>query len=191
MAETNMGSDVQEQVLSEVSEASSSLQINRRSFLAGAAGAAFAAGLEGRRVLAQSATSTVNLARVAIPSSFVTTSENKISALNDGAEPSSSRDRNNARYVLRRDREQASEALPWVQYTWSAPVAVNKVDVYWAIDPPRPPGIPGSEWGRTKAPAEYRILYWNGSDFVPVPQAKGLGIQGDQFNATTFDPGND
>ena len=180
-------SDAQEQVANRAGELPGSLPIDRRSFLAGVAGTAVAAGLDGGRALAQSASSTVNLARVATPSSFVTTSENKISALNDGAEPTSSRDRSNGRYVLRRDREQAGEALPWVQYTWSEPVAVNKVEVYWAIDPPRPPGIPGSEWGRTEAPASYRILYWNGSRFVPVAQAQGLGTLGDLFNATTFD----
>ena len=67
------------------------------------------------------------------------------------------------------------------------PVAINKMDIYWAIDPPRPNGPPGSGFGRTAAPASYRILYWNGSDFVPVSNAQGLGSSQDTFNTTSFD----
>ncbi len=36
-------------------------------------------------------------------------------------------------------------------------------------------------------PASYRILYWNGSDFVAVNQPEGFGVAADTFNATTFE----
>jgi hypothetical protein len=75
-----------------------------------------------------------------------------------------------------------------VQYEWSEPVEVNKVEVYWAVDHPRPGAIPGSAWPRLEAPQSYRILYWNENDFVPVSQPQGLGVAQDTFNSTTFEP---
>ena len=164
------------------------LSLNRRSFLAGVGGTAVLAGLNRSRAFALAAAtdSDLNLARVAVPSSLTMLSENRISTLNDGFTPASSRDRKNGSYVIRRAFEGDSRAQ-WVQYDWTKPVSINKIDVYWAIDPPRPNGPPGSGFGRSAAPASYRILYWNGSDFVPVSSAQGLGVAGDTFNTTSFD----
>ncbi len=168
-------------------QTSFSLALNRRDFLAGIAGSAVVAGVQGPKALAQIAGGhALNLARVAIPSSFVTTSENKISALNDGITPANSQDRKNSCYAVRHDDE-AGDVVPWVQYAWSKPITVAEVDVYWAIDAPRPDAPPGSEFARIAAPSSYRIVYWNGSDFAPVVNARGLGIAGDTFNSTSFD----
>ncbi|MGH9596677.1 MAG: hypothetical protein ACRD3K_07760 [Edaphobacter sp.] len=106
--------------------------------------------------------------------------------MNDGFNPASSRDRKNGSYVIRRGFGGDTRAQ-WVQYDWPKPVAIGKIDIYWAIDPPRPNAPPGSGFGRTAAPASYRVLYWNGSDFIPVSNAQGLGVAGDTFNATSFD----
>lgn len=163
----------------------SKLALSRRGFLAGFAGSAVLASVDGARTLAQSAPHRVNLAKVATPSSLITTSENKISAVNDGIAPESSRDRKNSLYALR--REHADEAAPWIEYAWSEPVSIDSVELYWAVDAPRPKGLPGSEGGLLAAPASYRILYWNGNDFGPVVNAKGLGTAADEFNATSFD----
>src|SRR5580698_10387230 len=165
------------------------LSLNRRSFLAGVGGTAVLAGLNRSKAFALTGDtdSELNLAKVAVPSSLVMLSENKIGSLNDGFTPASSRDRKNGSYVIRRGREDDSHSAQWVQYDWIKPVSINKIDVYWAIDPPRPNGPPGSGWGRTAAPVSYRILYWNGSEFVPVSNAKGLGLTGDTFNTTSFD----
>ena len=73
---------------------------------------------------------------------------------------------------------QAEDGEPWVQYEWSEPVNINKVEVYWAVDHPRPGAIPGSRWPTIHVPQSYRILYWNGTDFVPVNQAAGPGAGG-------------
>ena len=159
---------------------------NRRHFLAGMAGSAVLAGVSGPQALAE--TSDLNLARVAIPSSFVTTSENRISTLNDGFTPVDSHDRDHGSYAVRRDDEEAAGVEPWVQYTWSKPVRTSEVEVYWAVDRPRPNAPPGSEFVRITTPAAYRVLYWNGSAFVAVLNARGLGVAPDGFNATTFDP---
>ena len=61
--------------------------LSRRGFLACAARVAAVAGIDGAAALGQETQTPVNLARVATPSSQVTTSENKISALNDGFTP--------------------------------------------------------------------------------------------------------
>ena len=75
-----------------------------------------------------------------------------------------------------------------MQYVWSEPVAINKVEIYWAVDPPRPGALPGSSSLRRMAvPDSYRILYWNGSAFVLVREPKGMGVAADTFNTTTFE----
>ena len=163
--------------------------VDRRRFLQGCAGAALLTGVGGSRAWGEAAEqSHVNLARVAVATSLTTTSENKISALNDGFVPASSRDRSNGRYALRGEWEQRDAPPQWVQYAWSKPIAIDRVDVYWAIDAPAPKAIPGSESGRVLAPRAYRILYWNDSEFVPVAEPKGLGLAADCFNTTTFNP---
>ena len=161
--------------------------IDRRSFLAGVAGTAVVAGIQPSRALAQSSEAVVNLAKVAVPSSLLVTSENKISALNDGITPASSHDRTNGTYAIRHAWGEEDDSSQWVQYSWSEPVSINKVDVYWAIDRPRPAGYPGSEASRLAAPVSYRILYWNGGNYVPVGNAQGFGVAGDVFNTTSFE----
>ncbi len=162
------------------------LPFNRRNFLAGIAGTAVIAAWEPTHALAQTDNTPLNLAKVAIPSSLTTTSENKITALNDGFTPASSRDRKNGSYAVRTGFE-AEGPAQWVQYVWSKPVSINKIDIYWAIEPPRPNAPPGSRSARMVAPVSYRIFYWNGSGFAPVSKARGLGIEGDTFNTTSFD----
>ncbi len=147
-------------------------QFNRRSFLAGVAGTAVVASIDGGTALAQTSDAVVNLAKVAFPSAAFVTSENKITALNDGFTPASSHDLQNGAYALR----SRGGAAQWVQYEWSKPVSTNKIDVYWGLD--RRGG---------GAPASYKVLYWNGTDFVPVANAKGLTANADSFNTTTFD----
>ena len=160
------------------------IDASRRDFLAGLAGTAVLASIAGPDAVGQETRKELNIARVAVPSSFKVASENKISALNDGFVPADSFDRSHGIYALHIEENEQ----PWVQYEWSEPVSVNKVDVYWAVDHPRPGAIPGSSWPTLQVPASYRVLYWNGSDFVPVNQPQGLGVSADAFNATTFEP---
>jgi len=160
---------------------------NRREFVAGLAGAAIVGMLSGKDVAAQSTAGTANLARVAVPSSITMTSENRITALNDGFVPTNSFDRSHGRYALWSNRsEEASE--PWVEYEWSVPVTVGKVEIYWAADHPRPASLPGSSYPTMLAPASYRILFWSGSEFAPVVKPDGLGTATDRFNVTAFEP---
>jgi len=159
----------------------------RRDFLAGIGGAAALAALSSGPAFGQGPDAPLNVARVAVPSSRSLMSENKISALNDGFAPADSFDRTHALYAMWVDHS-AGERESWVQYEWSEPVSVNKIEVYWAAERPRPGAIPGSVGPGVQAPGSYRILYWNGSDFVPVQKPDGLGVDLNAFNATSFEP---
>ncbi|HEY1984602.1 MAG TPA: beta-L-arabinofuranosidase domain-containing protein [Terracidiphilus sp.] len=164
------------------------LEPNRRQFLAGLTGTAFVAAVSGGKAAAQSSDRILNIARVAIPSSLTVMSENKISALNDGFLPDNSLDRSHGLYALHREPS-AEGGASWVQYDWSEPVNVNKIEIYWAVERPKPGALPGSSSLRQMhVPESYRILYWNGSEFVPVNQPEGLGLTADAFNPTTFAP---
>jgi DUF1680 family protein len=114
-------------------------------------------------------------------------SENKISALNDGYTPVNSFDRTHSLYALWAVPSTGSRTN-WVQYEWSESVTVDKIDIYWAVDHPLPGALPGSSAPRIAAPESYRILYWNGKEFVPVFQPQGLGVALDTFNSTRFGP---
>ncbi|HYG98545.1 MAG TPA: beta-L-arabinofuranosidase domain-containing protein [Terriglobales bacterium] len=145
---------------------------SRRNFLAGVAGTALVAAAGPFATGAWAKDAPVNLAAVATPSSLYTSGDTKLSALNDGATPANSLDYSSGCYGTwpRRDTQ-------WVQYDWSKPVTTDRIDVYWWVD--------GREIG---APASCRVLYWNGKEFVPVPNPRGLGVTLNQFNTTTFDP---
>jgi hypothetical protein len=62
-----------------------------------------------------------------------------------------------------------------VQYDWSRPVSTSRIDVYW-FDDRR--GV--------RLPRACRLTYWDGGQFVPVPNASGLGVEADRYNTTTF-----
>ena len=141
----------------------------------------------GSRAFAQAPQSSLNIARVAVPTSQVMTSENRISSLNDGFTPENSFDRTHALYALWAEPS-AGSGTSWVQYEWSEPVSVNRVEIYWAVDRPRAGELPGSYVRRIAAPESYRILSWNGIDFVSVSQPQGLGVALDTFSVTTFEP---
>ena len=89
------------------------LETSRREFITGLTGAAVVTALNGTSAAAQGPEGTLNIARVAVPSSFTFTSENKISALNDGFAPANSFDRTHGVYAVRRDLSITSSE-PWV-----------------------------------------------------------------------------
>ncbi len=149
-----------------VVESASSL--NRRTFIATAAGAAL---LTAAASSSEAEDSAINLAKLAKPTSRYTSGDTKTTALNDGFTPVNSADNRHGSYGNwpRTDTQ-------WVQYDWSRLVATNKIDVYWWID--------GQGVG---APQSCSLLYWNGTEFVPVKSPVGLGVAGNSFNTTTFE----
>ncbi len=67
-------------------------------------------------------------------------------------------------------------SVQWVQYEWTQLVSIRKIAVFW--------------WNyknSIKLPSAYRLLYWDGNNFIPVKNATGLGLENNQFNSTTFD----
>ncbi|MCX8155587.1 MAG: glycoside hydrolase family 127 protein [Verrucomicrobiae bacterium] len=112
----------------------------------------------------------VNLALVASPSTSYVSPHETLAALNDGFTPAHSDDKRHGAYG-----NWPRTGTQWVQYDWSQPIATRRVEVYW-FDDRR--GV--------RLPRACRLLYWNGTEFVPVPGAEGLGLQANQFNVTTF-----
>lgn len=147
--------------------------VNRRHFLAGAAGAALLGAMDHSPALAAAtpATVSVNLAKVGTPTASNASGDAKLAALNDGFQPASSHDHGHPVFGTWPHVDPQ-----WVQYEWAKPVTTDRVDVYWWVD--------GQGVG---APASYKVTYWNGSEFVPVANAKGLGVEANTFNRTTFD----
>jgi DUF1680 family protein len=118
----------------------------------------------------QSATG-VNLAVVAKPFCSYVSGDTTPAALNDEYDPRSSRDNRRRSYG-----NWPRRGTQWVQYDWSQPISTNRVDVYWWDDQQ---GV--------RLPKAARLLYWDGSAFVPVANASGFGVAGNQYNTTTFD----
>jgi uncharacterized protein len=112
----------------------------------------------------------LNIAVVAQPSASNVSGDTSLAALNDGVDPRSSRDNRRGTYG-----NWPSRGTQWVQYDWSQRISTNKIDVYWWADGQ---GI--------AAPKACRLLYWNGSAFVPVANPVGSGVELNQFNMTTF-----
>jgi DUF1680 family protein len=112
----------------------------------------------------------VNLALVATPSTSYVSPHETITALNDGFTPAHSDDKRHGAYG-----NWPRTGTQWVQYDWSQPIATRRIEVYW-FDDRR--GV--------RLPRACRLLYWNGTEFVPVPEATGLGLEASKFNVTTF-----
>lgn len=145
---------------------------NRRHFLAGAAGAALVSAVGTSKAFAAVMQDvTVNLAKVAVPSASYVSGDTRVAALNDGFDPLASSDQDHGSYGNwpRTDAQ-------WVQYDWTRPITTNRIEVYFWAD--------GQGVG---LPSSYNVSYWNGSAFVPVANAKGLGVIANGFNSTTFD----
>jgi len=132
--------------------------------------AARAAEAGGKNDSAQAA-SEVNLAGVARASTSYVSGDTTLDALNDGHAPHSSRDRSHRSYG-----NWPRRGVQWVQYDWTRPISTARIDVYWWDDNR---GV--------RLPKACRLLYWDGRAFVPVGNPSGLGVEGDQFNTTTFD----
>ncbi len=113
----------------------------------------------------------VNLAVVATPTSSAVSGDTRNEALNDGSNPRSSRGDRRGTYG-----NWPSRGTQWVQYDWSQPISTKQIEVYWWDDNQ---GV--------RLPKASRLKYWNGTEFVQVANASGLGVDGNKFNVTTFD----
>lgn len=119
---------------------------------------------------AVAAESAANMALVARPSASHVSGDAKLTALNDGMEPTRSDLREHGSYG-----NWPKTGTQWVQYDWSKPIAVDAVEVYWWDDAR---GI--------RLPSAARLLYWDGEAFVPVKTSSELGVEADGFNTLAF-----
>jgi DUF1680 family protein len=113
----------------------------------------------------------VNVALFAQPSTSFVSGNESLEAVNDGFEPRSSRDHSHGAYG-----NWPRRGAQWVQYEWPKAVSTAETAVYWWADGQ---GV--------HLPAASRVLYWDGTAFQPVSGAKGLGVEGDKWNVTSFD----
>jgi DUF1680 family protein len=112
-----------------------------------------------------------NLAVVATPSASYVSGDTSVTALNDDEPPSSPRDNRQGSYG-----NWNRTGTQWVQYDWTQSTSTDRVEVYWWDDRR---GV--------RLPVACRLLMWNGTTFVPVPDAENPGVLGDRFNVTLFD----
>ncbi len=123
------------------------------------------------------AASTNNVATNAtVSTSFVSAWENLL-AIRDGHDPVSSTDKTGGAYG-----NWPNTGTNWVEYswpgtTWPLGVKLDRIAVYWWTDN-----------GGIMAPAASWLDYWNGSNYVSVPNPVGLGVALNQYNVTTFTP---
>jgi len=111
-----------------------------------------------------------NLAVVATATTSFVSGHETITALNDGFTPAHSNDKSHGAYG-----NWPQAGVQWVEYEWSQPITTRKIDVYWFDD-----------HGGVRLPKACRLKYWDGTSFVPVGGASGLGLAENQFNTTTF-----
>jgi alpha-L-rhamnosidase len=111
-----------------------------------------------------------NVALAAIPSTSYVSGHEALEAVNDGFNPDHSNDKRYGAYG-----NWPRKGTHWVQYEWSKPVHVDRIDVYWFDDR-----------GGVRLPKAARLVYWDGKAFVPVKNPVGLGLEGGKYNTTTF-----
>lgn len=114
-----------------------------------------------------------NIAANGTPTTSFCSSWEDVTALNDGFDPVSSSDRSHKVY----GNWSNAGTTQWVEYDFQNSYTLNGSDVYWFDDNQ---GI--------DLPASSSIQYWNGSSWVDVPDVKGLGVEGNKYNTTTFKP---
>jgi DUF1680 family protein len=112
----------------------------------------------------------LNLALYATPSTSYVSGHESLDAINNGYEPRDIADHSHGAYG-----NWPRTGRQWVEYEWPTPVSTNKVGVYWWEDHQ---GV--------YLPVASRLLYWNGTDYVPVPGAHGVGVEGGRYNTISF-----
>ena len=112
-----------------------------------------------------------NLALVATATTSFVSGHETIHALNSGFDPENSNDKRHGAYG-----NWPLKGTQWVDYTWTKPIHTGKIEVYWFDD-----------HNGVRLPKACRLKYFDGTQFVPVKNAKGLGLRENAFNPTTFD----
>jgi len=127
------------------------------------------AGIFSSSLFAQDA-APANIAAVATPSAANVSGDTSVTALNDGYTPRNSRDNRRGSYG-----NWPHTGTQWAEYDWSQPISTKQIEVYWWDDHQ---GV--------RLPKACRVKYWDGSTFVLITNANGLGVAADKFNVTAF-----
>ncbi|WP_246130791.1 glycoside hydrolase family 127 protein [Nitrospirillum pindoramense] len=146
--------------------------VDRRRFLAATGGASLVAGLVTHTALAANPPAPANLAVMARTRWSNRSSGTRLAAINTNAIPTNSKDDTEGAFATEPESGPA-----WVEYAWDVPVRTDAVDVYWWLG-----GWKGA------LPTGWRVSAWDGKRFVPVRNARGLGLVPDAHNRATFDP---
>ena len=118
----------------------------------------------------------VNVALNATASAIVNTPEDLggVAGLNDGYEPESSRDTSHGVWHNWLGGNQSGDA--WVEYDWDEEIVICQSDAYYYTD-------------GNFAPKSVKYQYKDSNgDWQDVKNAKGLGVELNQYNTTTFTP---
>jgi DUF1680 family protein len=117
------------------------------------------------------ASAKTDLGLFATPTTSYVSSNETLTAINSGFTPKDSRDYRHGAYG-----NWPQKGTQWVQYEWPKPISTSSTQVYWWED------------GRgIHLPTASRLLYWDGSAFLPVNHASGFGIAPNLWNTTHFD----
>ena len=112
-----------------------------------------------------------NVALLATATTSFVSGHETIHGLNSGFDPQNSNDKRHGAYG-----NWPMKGVQWVEYAWAKPIHTAKIDVYWFDD----------HMG-VRLPKACRLKYFDGKHFVPVANAKGLGLKENAYNTTTFD----
>ncbi len=112
-----------------------------------------------------------NLAVFAEVSTSYVSGHEQLEAIQDDVDPRDSGDHSHGCYG-----NWPRTGTQWVQYDWPAPIRTGEVDVYWWDD-----------HRGVRLPVACRLLYWDGREWKPVPNAQGLGVEPHRYNRTRFD----
>ncbi|MCJ1701795.1 DUF5695 domain-containing protein [Rathayibacter festucae] len=121
-----------------------------------------------------------NLATAATATASFTAAWNRVTGLNDGAEPTTSRD------VVPDDNATTWGAWPQVsaqsvQYTWPSATSVRRLATYFVDN------LDASGTGIT-TPASWSAEYWDGAAWKPVPSPSAFSTAANGWNTVTFAP---
>ncbi len=115
-----------------------------------------------------------NLALVAKVSTSYVSGHETLTAVQDGTAPRSSGDTSHGAYG-----NWPKRGVQWIQYSWTRPVNINGVSVYWYDDNR---GV--------RVPKAARILRWDGRSWIEIKGRDGglLPLKKDAFNTLAFEP---
>jgi hypothetical protein len=109
-----------------------------------------------------------NLAASAAPSASYTSPWENVAALNDGIDPPSSNDTVNRRWGT-----WPQTGTQWAELTWPSAQTLRSAEVYFFDDN-----------GGVRAPASWRLQYWNGSAYADIPGTYPTALNA--YNRVTF-----